>query len=60
MWEYREQFIDMVKKNQFVVLVGETASGKTTQVGACIDSFIVNFYWCCYDSIFVVLYTIHL
>ena len=31
-WEYQEQFIDMVKKNQFVILVGETGSGKTTQV----------------------------
>jgi len=31
-WEYYKQFIDMVKKNQSVVLVGETGSGKTTQV----------------------------
>ena len=31
-WEYYKQFIDMVKKNNSVVLVGETGSGKTTQV----------------------------
>ncbi|KAF7731673.1 DEAH-box ATP-dependent RNA helicase prp43 [Apophysomyces ossiformis] len=28
----REQFLDMIHKNQFVVLVGETGSGKTTQI----------------------------
>lgn len=27
----RQEFLDMVHKNQFVVLVGETGSGKTTQ-----------------------------
>jgi pre-mRNA-splicing factor ATP-dependent RNA helicase DHX15/PRP43 len=27
----RQQFLDMVHNNQFVVLVGETGSGKTTQ-----------------------------
>ena len=31
-WEYYKQFIEMVKKHQSVVLVGETGSGKTTQV----------------------------
>ncbi|XP_065883366.1 putative pre-mRNA-splicing factor ATP-dependent RNA helicase PRP1 isoform X2 [Dysidea avara] len=31
-WEYYKQFIDMVRKNQSVVLVGETGSGKTTQI----------------------------
>ena len=31
-WEYYKQFMDMVKGNQVVVLVGETGSGKTTQV----------------------------
>ena len=30
-WDYHEQFIDMVKKHQFMVLIGETGSGKTTQ-----------------------------
>ncbi|KAI8351140.1 P-loop containing nucleoside triphosphate hydrolase protein [Blakeslea trispora] len=28
----RQEFLDMVHKNQFVVLVGETGSGKTTQI----------------------------
>ena len=31
-WDYYTKFIDLVKKNQCVVLVGETGSGKTTQV----------------------------
>ena len=31
-WEYKEKFIDIMNKNQVMVLVGETGSGKTTQV----------------------------
>ena len=31
-WDYYTQFMDLVRKNQCVVLVGETGSGKTTQV----------------------------
>ena len=31
-WEYYKQFMDMVRNNQCVVLVGETGSEKTTQV----------------------------
>ena len=31
-WEYKSQFMDMVSKHQIIVLVGETGSGKTTQV----------------------------
>lgn len=31
-WEQREEFMDMIRKNQIVVLVGETGSGKTTQI----------------------------
>ena len=31
-WEQRQEFFDMVKKNQTIVLVGETGSGKTTQI----------------------------
>ena len=32
-WEYKQTFIDLLEKHQCVVLVGETGSGKTTQVG---------------------------
>ena len=32
MWEYKEKFIDTLNKNQVLVLVGETGSGKTTQI----------------------------
>ena len=31
-WEYKDKFIDTMNKNQVMVLVGETGSGKTTQV----------------------------
>lgn len=31
-WEYKEKFIDIVNKHQTLVLVGETGSGKTTQI----------------------------
>jgi HrpA-like RNA helicase len=31
-WEYYKQFMDLVHENQVVVLVGETGSGKTTQI----------------------------
>ncbi|XP_054721119.1 putative pre-mRNA-splicing factor ATP-dependent RNA helicase PRP1 isoform X2 [Uloborus diversus] len=31
-WEYKPKFFDMLKKNQIMVLVGETGSGKTTQI----------------------------
>lgn len=31
-WEYRERFTEILMKNQSFVLVGETGSGKTTQV----------------------------
>ena len=31
-WEYYKQFMDMVRNNQCMVLVGETGSGKITQV----------------------------
>ena len=36
MWEYYKQFMDLVHENQVVVLVGETGSGKTTQVCVCV------------------------
>lgn len=31
-WEYREKFLDSMKEYQAFVLVGETGSGKTTQI----------------------------
>lgn len=31
-WEYYTKFMETVKKHRSVVLVGETGSGKTTQV----------------------------
>ena len=31
-WEQKDDFLTMVKKNQTIVLVGETGSGKTTQI----------------------------
>jgi len=38
MTEHKQEFIDLVTKNQVVILVGETGSGKTTQV----PQFIVD------------------
>lgn len=31
-WEYREEFMRLLAENQAIVLVGETGSGKTTQI----------------------------
>ncbi|CEF65027.1 ATP-dependent RNA helicase DHX8 [Strongyloides ratti] len=31
-WVYKEKFLELLSLNQFVVLVGETGSGKTTQI----------------------------
>ncbi len=31
-WEQRDGFFELVKKHQSIVLVGETGSGKTTQI----------------------------
>ncbi len=31
-WEYKEQFFKVLTDNQVTVLVGETGSGKTTQI----------------------------
>lgn len=42
-WEYYSQFTELVSKHQCVVLVGETGSGKTTQVGHAVFNIHV---WC--------------
>lgn len=31
-WEHRAQFLEMLENNQCLTLVGETGSGKTTQI----------------------------
>ena len=31
-WEHKDKFMELLMNNQVVVLVGETGSGKTTQV----------------------------
>eukprot|EP00899_Mesostigma_viride_P003739 jgi/Mesvir1/13366/Mv05851-RA.1 len=31
-WQQKDEFLDMLSKNQIIVLVGETGSGKTTQI----------------------------
>ncbi|XP_047124124.1 putative pre-mRNA-splicing factor ATP-dependent RNA helicase PRP1 [Hydra vulgaris] len=37
-WEYRDEFLKITKENQCIVLVGETGSGKTTQIPQwCLD-----------------------
>lgn len=47
-WEYKAQFMDMVTKHQIIVLVGETGSGKTTQVSAFFSSVPLNYtVWYC-------------
>ena len=40
-WEYRNEFIKLTTTHQSLVLVGETGSGKTTQVS---DHFL---FFCC-------------
>ena len=34
-WDYKDQFMKTVRENQVTVLVGETGSGKTTQIPQC-------------------------
>ena len=41
-WEYRDKFFDLLNKNQTIVLVGETGSGKTTQIPQWCVEFAKN------------------
>ena len=43
-WDYYTKFMELVKIHQCVVLVGETGSGKTTQVGD--DPLVIYFPTC--------------
>ena len=37
-WEYQDKFLDLLNKHQTICLVGETGSGKTTQIPQwCVD-----------------------
>lgn len=38
-WEYKQSFLATLEKNQVTVLVGETGSGKTTQIPQCCVDF---------------------
>lgn len=38
-WEYKEAFMKTLNDNQVTVLVGETGSGKTTQIPQCCVDF---------------------
>lgn len=35
-WQQKDEFLQVLKENQTLILVGETGSGKTTQVGFCL------------------------
>ena len=42
-WEYKEKFLDLLNNHEIIVLVGETGSGKTTQIPQwCVDYLRVN------------------
>lgn len=43
-WEYYNRFMEMLQKHKCVVLVGETGSGKTTQVGMLTSTLCIV--WC--------------
>lgn len=43
-WEYYNRFMEMLQKHKCVVLVGETGSGKTTQVGVLASKLCLV--WC--------------
>lgn len=39
-WQQKDEFLQVLKENQTLILVGETGSGKTTQVGFCLLRWI--------------------
>ena len=41
-WEYKDKFFELLRKNQTIVVVGETGSGKTTQL----PQWLVSFHHC--------------
>ena len=41
-WEYKEKFIETINTHQTLVLVGETGSGKTTQVEFLLQRHFTN------------------
>ncbi|RNA28245.1 pre-mRNA-splicing factor ATP-dependent RNA helicase DHX15 [Brachionus plicatilis] len=42
-WEYKQAFMTTLSKNQVTVLVGETGSGKTTQIPQCCVEWVKEF-----------------
>lgn len=40
-WHQKEEFLQVLKANQTLILVGETGSGKTTQVGLIYSGLII-------------------
>ena len=43
-WEYRTQFMKLLEENQCIVLIGETGSGKTTQIPQWyVSNFVVQY-----------------
>lgn len=43
-WEYKEKFFKVLSENQVTVLVGETGSGKTTQIPQwCLEWLKTNY-----------------
>lgn len=44
-WEQKEEFFSVMDKHQVVVFVGETGSGKTTQVSFALHQHIISHYF---------------
>ena len=42
-WEHKAKFMELITNNQVVVLVGETGSGKTTQVSVLTRTYFCRF-----------------